>query len=67
MDRRRFLTTTAAVAALRTWEHRTFALRACVRDLRGDHVLFSAHAVKAFKYFFMVFFLNANTKILYTY
>ncbi len=29
-----------AVRALRPWEHLTFALRPCVRDLRGEHVLF---------------------------
>jgi Ser/Thr protein kinase RdoA (MazF antagonist) len=34
-----------AIAALRPWEHRACALQPCVRDLRGEHVLFSAHAV----------------------
>ena len=29
-----------AVRALQPWEHRTFALQPCARDLRGEHVLF---------------------------
>ena len=33
------------VEALRPWEHHAFALQPCVRDLRGEHVLFSARAV----------------------
>lgn len=34
-----------AVAALRPWEGREFLLHPCVRDLRGDHVLFLAGSV----------------------
>jgi homoserine kinase type II len=34
-----------AIAALRPWENREGALQTCVRDLRGEHVLFSAGAV----------------------
>jgi len=34
-----------AVAALRPWEGREFALHPCVRDLRGEHVLFFAGSV----------------------
>ncbi|MBN9122524.1 MAG: phosphotransferase [Planctomycetes bacterium] len=34
-----------AVGELRYWERHEFALRPCVRDLRGEHVLFSGHAV----------------------
>ena len=34
-----------AVRALRPWEHRTFALHPCVRDLRGEHVLFESGCV----------------------
>lgn len=30
-----------ALAALRSWEGREFALHPCARDLRGEHVLFS--------------------------
>ncbi|MFM8274612.1 MAG: aminoglycoside phosphotransferase family protein [Gemmata sp.] len=32
----------AAVTALRPWLIRSFPLRPCLRDLRGDHVLFSS-------------------------
>lgn len=34
-----------AVGALRPWEGREFALHPCVRDLRGEHVLFSDSGV----------------------
>ncbi len=34
-----------AGAELRAWEHREFVLQPCVRDLRGEHVLFSDDTV----------------------
>jgi homoserine kinase type II len=34
-----------AARALRAWEHHTFPLHPCVRDLRGAHVLFEADRV----------------------
>jgi len=35
----------ATVGELRSWEHRTFALQPCVRDLRADHILFDTDRI----------------------
>jgi homoserine kinase type II len=32
-------------SALQSWEHRTFAIQPCVRDLRAEHVLFEENRV----------------------
>jgi Ser/Thr protein kinase RdoA (MazF antagonist) len=34
-----------AIQSLAPWEHREFALQPCVRDLRGEHILFEGNLV----------------------